>query len=142
MKPESIWPDFMAWLVRAEKDLPQVWPPELPSETTPDFWFTVCRFEMSTRDIVSEKLRLLLSGRAVDPTLLEVWFFRRRFEWAGQVALAKAKEGVEPPVPLAEVLEWALVKTWQTDGCISLWKHAERGGKPHPDNPDGLSPLP
>jgi hypothetical protein len=40
------------------------------------------------------------------------------------------------------VLEWALVKTWETDGCIGLWNHAERGGKPHPENPDGLSPIP
>lgn len=62
-------------------------------------------------------------------------------EWAAQVAIVKVQEGVEPDAPLAEVLDWALNKTWESDGCIALWNHAERGGKPHPANPDGLSPI-
>lgn len=87
----------MTWLRSAESLLPQVWPPELPSESTPDFWFTACKYEMSARDGLSEKLRLVIQGKESPPmTLLEAWLFRRRLEWAAQVALAKAKEGVEP----------------------------------------------
>jgi hypothetical protein len=58
--------------------------------------------------------------------------------------IAKAQQNIAPPetVSLREVLEWALVKTWETDGCIGMWIHSERGGVPHPENPDGLSPLP
>lgn len=140
---KSIWKDFMAWLKSAESILPQVWPPELPPESTPDFWFLACKHEMSMRDSVSAKVRQLVAGQELPSmTLLESWLFRRRIEWASQVALAKVMEGVEPAATLPEVLEWALVKTWASDGCISMWKHAERGGKPHPENPDGLSPIP
>lgn len=140
---KSIWQDFMTWLCHAEARLPKVYPPELPPESTPDFWFIACKHEMSLRDGLSAKLRLLIGGKEpCSLTLLEAWLFRRRLEWAGQVALTKVKQGEEPNATLPEVLEWALVKTWETDGCIGLWNHAERGGKPHPENPDGLSPIP
>ncbi len=140
--PQSIWQIAMDVIVNASKSLPPVWPPELPPENTPDFWFMACKLEMSTRDSVSAKLRTLSSGaEAPDPTPLEAWFFRRRFEWAGQVMLAKVQEQIEPDATLAEVLEWLLVRSWETDGCIAMWNHAERGGRAHPGNPDGLSPL-
>lgn len=133
----------MAWLKAAEAALPKLWPEELPPESTPDFWFTACKHEMATRNLLSEKLRSLAEGKGVEPlTLLEAWLFRRRIEWASQLALGAAKKGMEPDASLPEVLQWALVETWQTDGCIGMWKHAERDGKPHPDNPDGLAPLP
>ena len=132
----------MAWLTSAESILPKAWPQELPPENTPDFWFTACKYEMATRDSLSAKVRVLIEGaRLPSWTLLEVWLFRRRLEWAGQVALAKVAEGVDPDATLPEILEWALVKTWETDGCVGMWNHAERSGKPHPGNPDGLSPL-
>lgn len=133
----------MAWLKSAESILPEIWPSELPPESTKDFWFTACKYEMSMRDQLSAKLRMLIGGQELPSlSLLESWLFRRRLEWASQVALAKVMEGVEPIASMPEVLEWVLVKTWETDGCISMWNHAERNGMPHPGNPDGLSPIP
>jgi len=128
--------------------LPHEWPPELPLEEqsqTEAFWLEACRHEMSTRQMLSAKIRTLLEGLerpSISP--LESWLLWRRFEWAGQVIIAKASQHVSPPdtVPLSEVLEWALIQTWETDGCIGMWRHAERGGVPHAENPDGLSPLP
>jgi hypothetical protein len=73
--------------------------------------------------------------------MLEGFIYRRRVEWAAQLALAKAQEGIEPDAPLSEVLSWLLVTSWESDGCIALWHHAERGGKPHPENPHGLTPI-
>jgi hypothetical protein len=29
-----------------------------------------------------------------------------------------------------EVLEWLLIRSWESDGCVALWNHAERGGMP------------
>jgi hypothetical protein len=133
----------MSWLRASEVHLPTEWPPELPPEETPAFWFTACKFEMSTRGALSGKVRLMIAGAEFAPlTPLEGWLLRRRFEWAGQVALSKVLDRVEPRANLIEVLEWALIGTWNTDGCIGMWKHAERGGKPHPENPDGLAPNP
>jgi hypothetical protein len=97
---------------------------------------------MSTRDVLSAKVRSLVNGEGLCAmTPLEAWLYRRRVEWAAQVAFVKAKERVEPDVSLAELLDWLLIGTWESDGCIGLWNHAERGGKPHPENSDGLSPV-
>jgi len=122
--------------------LPAILPPELPPESSPDFWFQVAQIEMSTRDTLSAKIRSLLNGEGFDSmTPLESWIYRRRVEWAAQVTLVKAQARVEPKIPLAKVLDWLLIDSWQTDGCIGLWNHAERGGKPHPKNPNGMTPL-
>lgn len=138
----SMWLDVLDWLKATDGRLAAIFPPELPAESAPDFWFRVAQIEMSTRDTLSAKLRLLARGEECPAmTLLEAWLYRRRAEWAAQLAILKAKEGVEPDVPLAQVLEWALVSSWESDGCIGLWNHAERGGKPHPENPDGMSPM-
>lgn len=97
---------------------------------------------MASRAVLSMKVRAMIAtSKLPEITPLEAWFYRRRVEWAGQVALAKAQEGVEPDAALEEVLEWALVNTWETDGCVALWNHMERNGRPHPENPDGLSPI-
>ncbi|MBX3747311.1 MAG: hypothetical protein KF833_18535 [Verrucomicrobiae bacterium] len=72
---------------------------------------------------------------------IETWCFRKRLEWAAQLALAKVLEDVEPEASLTEVLVWCLVDSWHTDGCVAFWNNAERGGKPHPENPDGLHPI-
>jgi len=139
---KSIWPAVLDWLQAMDSRLPAVFPSELPPETSKDFWFRVAEIEMSTRATLSAKVRTLIGGPGI-PAMspLEAWLFRRRVEWAGQVILAKAQIRIEPNEPLAEVLLWALVSSWESDGCIGLWNHAERGGKPHPNNPDGLSPL-
>lgn len=137
---KSIWLDVLDWLKAMDAQLPSDFPPELPPEASADFWFRVAQIEMSTRDAVSAKVRSLVNGEQFPAmTALEAWLHRRRVEWAVQVSLAKAKQRVEPNVPLSEVLDWLLIGSWESDGCIGLWNHAERGGKPHPENPDGIS---
>ena len=132
--PISKWQQFTLWIKGIETRLSKEWPPELPPEQTPDFWFTVCKLEMATRDSLSGKLTSLAENKEFPPlTILESWFFRRRIEWAVQVALEKAAEG-EPSEAPAEIIKWLLVKTWQSGGCIALWNHAERDGKLHPDD--------
>lgn len=139
---KSLWLEAVEWLQQVDRWLPAQYPAELPPDTTKDFWFQVARFEMSTRDEVSAKLRAIISGlKPSDLSSLDCWFFRRRFEWAGQLALAKVQESIEPQAALPEVLDWMLVQSWESAGCIGMWNHAERDGKAHPENPDGLSPI-
>ena len=139
---KSMWLDVLDWLKSMDSRLPAIFPPELPPEESPDFWFRVAQLEMSTRDTLSTKVRSLVNGEGFPfMTPLEAWLYRRRVEWAAQLALVKAKERVEPDASLPEVLEWLLVRSWESDGCVAIWNHAERGGRPHPENPDGLSPI-
>jgi hypothetical protein len=136
------WSSIMDWLVGTTKQLPQVWPPELPPEETKDFWFTASRFEMQTRKEISARMRLMFHGQEMGDLLpLECWFFRRRIEWAAQIALAAVQKCVPPEGTAEETLEHLLIESWEKDGCISMWNHAERDGRPHPENLDGLSPL-
>jgi hypothetical protein len=139
--PRSIWQDVIDWLQSKDSQLPAIFPSELPSETSPDFWFVVAKLEMSTRDMLSAKIRLLVTNKEPpNMTILEAWLYRRRVEWAGQLVLAGVQKG-EPQMSLPQLLEWLLISSWETDGCIGLWNHAERGGTPHPENPDGLTPI-
>lgn len=132
----------MKWIKACEAALPTVWPPELPPEETPDFWFIACRHEMMTRKEISAQIRTMIeTGDSGTVTPLEAWLIRRRLEWAGQMALAAVTKKVEPSGGLAEALYEVLVRSWEDAGCIAMWNHAERGGKPHPENQDGLSPL-
>jgi len=142
MPEKSIWLDYIECLKLLDQAVPAEFPPELPPETNPDFWVRATKLEMENRKVLSGKIRTLIE-KQTDPgfTELECWLYRRRTDWAGQLALVKVKERVEPNVPLADLLIWGLVTTWETDGCISLWNHMERGGKPHPKNPDGLIPI-
>ena len=128
----SRWIEMLEWMKAVSVKLPPVWPTELPPESDLKFWTIATKFEFQTRAAISAKLTSLVATGELPPTTpLEHWFFHRRFEWAAQLAEAKAKAGVEPPVPLKEVLLWALVKTWTTDGCIAFWNNAERAGKPY-----------
>ncbi|OAM89324.1 hypothetical protein OH491_13630 [Termitidicoccus mucosus] len=132
--------NMLRWL---GEQLPREWPPELPPEDTPDFWFTACKHEFATRKAISAKMRrLAASDTSFDLSALEAWLVRRRIEWAAQLALAAAQTGKAPGMGLREFLAYLLADSWETDGCQGLWKHAERDGKPHPENPDGLHPLP
>ncbi len=132
---KSMWMVVLDWLKSMDSRLPAVFPPELPSEESPDFWFRAAQIEMATRGTLSAKIRSLVNGQELsDMTPLEAWLYRRRVEWAAQVILVKAKERVEPDASVAEVLDWLLIGSWESDGCIGLWNHAERGGKSHPEN--------
>lgn len=140
--PQSIWLDVVVWLKAMDARLPATFPTELPAESSPGFWFRAAQLEMTTRDRLSAKLQLLVAGSVpAAMTPLEAWLARRRFEWAAQLTLVKVQQGIEPADPLPVVLSWLLVDSWASDGCLALWNHAERGGQPHPNNPDGLSPL-
>jgi hypothetical protein len=143
-KPQSIWLDAIQWLRNVDRTLPQDWPAELPPESTPGFWQRAAELEMQHRTPVSQKTECIIrDGHApASMTALELWFYRRRVEWAAQVIIAKAQEGVQPLTTLSAVLTWALIGSWDSDGCIGFWTHAiERHGNPHPENPDGLSPV-
>lgn len=140
----TIWLKAIQWMQNAGLYITERWPEELPPETTIGFWKLACQIEMRDRETISQKIRLLISndGAQTPMTDLEAWLYRRRVEWAGQVALSQVQKGVEPVETLNQVLEWLLIRTWETDGCIAFWNHAiERGGKPHPENPDGMSPI-
>jgi len=67
-------------------------------------------------------------------TRLEAWFYRRRVEWAVELLSANATARTEPEIPLARVLEWLLISSWESDGCIEFQRKARRGGKEHPSN--------
>ncbi len=140
----SIWLDAMEWFRRIDGALPRAWPAELPPESDPSLWALAARLEMQQRSATSKKIQRMITEGAVSSSVtpLDLWFYRRRVEWAAQLILTKAQEGIEPDATLCEVLEWALIRSWETDGCIGFWNHAiERGGRPHPENADGLSPV-
>lgn len=141
---DSIWPTFMEALQSLTEWLPKDWPVELPAECeaeTEAFWTAACREEMTRREVISTKIRQLVNQEGC-PSIdaMEGWLVRRRIEWAAQAALEKARAGMEPPVAFVKVLEWALIDSWHSAGCLAMWSHAERGGKPHEDNPDGMTP--
>jgi len=130
----SLWLQATEWMIRERELLPQIWPQELPPEGSEGFWFAAARSEMKTRRSVSDLLGKLVDGQERSPiSPLEGWMIQRRFEWAAQVAFGKVMEGIEPDALLSEVLRWLLIGSWESDGCIGLWNHAEREGKMHPD---------
>jgi hypothetical protein len=87
---KSIWLDVLDWMKCVDARLPAVFPPELPAESSPGFWFRVAEVEMSTRESLSVKIRSLVAGDASAMSLLDAWLYRRRVEWAVQLAIAKA----------------------------------------------------
>jgi hypothetical protein len=137
MESAYFWLDFTEVLQLITGSLSHEWPVELlpvEEERTEAFWMTACREEMRTRHTLSAKIQALLAGPERQPmTPLEEWLLRRRVDWALQLGMAKFEEDILPPVSLQEVLEWALVKTWESDGCQGMWLHAERGGEQHPE---------
>jgi len=139
------WMDFSEVLKLFTDSLTKEWPKELPPEDQPQteaFWQVACREEMRTRQTLSLKIQRLLKREARDPmTPIEGWLFRRRIEWATQLAMSKFESEVLPPVPIQEALEWALVQSWESDGCQAMWLHAERDGKMHPEAADWLRGL-
>ena len=143
---QSTWSVANNWLIALDKTLSSAWPSELPPESDPGFWKLAAKLEMQHRSLISRKIEQMIAAarKPSSMTALELWFYRRRVEWAAQLFLAAVQRGIEPPgsACLPEVLKWALIDSWTTDGCIGFWNHAiERGGKSHPENPDGLTPI-
>lgn len=138
--------DAFDWMIETDKRLPASWPEELPPESDPGFWTEAMKAEMTGRVSLSKKIRLLIADPAQPHPMtdLESWLYRRRAQWARQCLHAAAQKGLAIPdeAPLGEVLYWVLVQAWEKEGCLAFWEHAiERGGVPHPDNPEGFSPL-
>lgn len=136
MKPRSLWLDALDWLQLVDAKLRTAWPQELPEESEPRFWEAATRLEMSTRDRLSDSIRALVTtGELAPMTDLETWMYRRRVEWACQLAYLRCQEHPFPDASLNAVLLWLLVESWESDGCIAFWSHAERDGLPHPEAP-------
>lgn len=118
-------------------ELPARWPAELPPESDARFWWEAVRHEMAGRKALSEKLaRIADTGECPELTDFECWMARRRGDWAAQVVAAQLH--TQPPDDIRLLLRWALIETWEKDGCVGFWNHAERGGEPHPKWIDGL----
>lgn len=126
-----MWQAVLEFLAKLENALPTTWPPELPPLGTPGFWWEAARLEMTTRDSVSAALRLPGAGaalRAISP--LGGWMVRRRIEWAAQIVQDRIEERAPTGPTPEETLEWLLIESWESDGCLAFWSNAERDGKP------------
>ena len=138
----SGWIDAVAWMQNHPfGEFDQI-PPELPPLNSRRFWDQASQLEMQHRAALSMKiLKNIETGEPAELTPLESWLCHRRVEWAAQLILANVRTCIPSPSSVHEILKWALVESWQSDGCIAFWNHVERGGRPHPDNPEGLSEL-
>jgi hypothetical protein len=137
----SEWQQVVRALGAIHEQATGVYPIELPPESDPQFWWEVCRHEMTTRRDVDELLRQAVNDGAPIVASPLLWFFLlRRLEWAAQLVEARIVADRPPFVDTKKTLEKVLIDSWQSDGSIALWHFAERGG-PHPDNPDGLQHL-
>jgi hypothetical protein len=95
--PRSVWLDVLDWL----EAIGLAAAGYLPSGTS---FRGICGFLVSARHSskcpagheLSKKIRSLIAGEVPSLTALEAWLYRRRVEWAMQVALAKVKQGIEP----------------------------------------------
>ena len=112
-------------------------PPELPPENTPEFWEAATRLEFSHRTALTEKIRLALTNglqSVATWTPAEAWLYRRRAEWAIQIAIEAARRRIACTDSPQEFLMKFIVEGWSEDGAIAFWNHAmERDGKPHPE---------
>ena len=142
---KNVLTEAIAWLGEVDALSSDSWPEELPPEGDPKFWEIAMRLEMRDRQFISQRIEQLIVGScsASEMTDLEAWLFGRRLEWACQLYVAAGQKGYSVDKSLADALRWGLLESWDSDGCLAFWNHAiERGGKPHPENVDGLSPLP
>ena len=136
--------DALHWMDEMDQRLLREWPEELPPEHSEGFWQEATRLEMNERRAISQKIARLISTG--DPgnimSVLDQWFYRRRVEYAAQYCLGCAKRQIDPDDDLRSFLHYLLISSWEEHGCLAFWNHAiERGGEPHPENPDGTSPL-
>lgn len=129
------WLDVSGRLVELEAGLPHLWPEELPEKVDHVFWATAGRLEIQHRSVIDELVTIAVTT-GVWPAMspLSGWLIQRRLEWGIQVIAAKVMDYcVEPPVEVSdnEVLLWALVATWGSDGIYAMQnqtlKHAPRG---------------
>ncbi len=120
-------------LIDLQMMLPREDPSELPpleQERTEAFWMEACKLEMQRRDNVSELLKeWIAEGSIANLPVLDGWLINLRIQWAQQLIAELLKKDSYPPYDLKQTLAWLLLDSWQTDGCIGLWMHGERGGQ-------------
>ena len=93
---------------------------------------SVSQLEMEFRSEVSRKIELILTHgpKQVSLTQLEQWFCMRRIETAIRMISEYRRIGDMPPFPLNDLLHYLLIDTWNSDGCIGFWNHADKIGSP------------
>ena len=120
-------------------------PPELPAESASGFWETATRLEFSHRAALTGKIRLALTDglqSVATWTPIEAWLYRRRVDWAIQIALEASKRRIACADSPREFLMKFIVEDWSENGAIAFWNHAmERDGKPHPDADEDILGL-
>jgi hypothetical protein len=133
------WRDVIDVLALLERGLPQVYPTDPDRET----WEALLRLERAVRNDVSSWLRLALQARAAPDSIPPKWAFlvNLRIKWALQLVRGYEARKVAPALPGNQILQWLLIETWETAGCAALQNHVARGGSPHPENPNGETPL-
>lgn len=139
----SVWQDVLAWLQRLHPALLLEMPKELPPVETQDFWPSATRLEMSLRKDVDSRVEGFIGSDfslVTDPAIS--WLIHRRLEWAAQVVFEAALRDPFSDIPLEKALRWAMIESWDSDGCIGFWNHAiERGGQPPTEDPYGIARL-
>ena len=137
--------DLFDLLCEIEGLLSKERPPELPADNAPEFWEAATRLEFSHRTALTEKIRLALTNglqSVATWTPVEAWLYRRRVDWAVQIAIEAARHGSACADSPREFLMKFIVEDWGEDGAIAFWNHAmERNGKPHPDADEDIVGL-
>ena len=124
-------------LIEIAKKMPTGWPPELPSEDTPEFWKEAVRYESALRSVVSRKIVLLFDKddlKVNNWTSLEAWLYHRRADFVINILFEAARRRVTLKDEPRAALRSFLLETWDEYGAQAFWFHAmERDGKPAPD---------
>ncbi|MDD4736647.1 MAG: hypothetical protein PHP44_11150, partial [Kiritimatiellae bacterium] len=141
---QGIIREALHWMDEMDQQLLREWPKELPAENSSGFWQEAARLEMIQRKSISQKIARLISTG--DPanimSVLDQWYYRRRVEYAVQLCVGCVQRQIDPSDDLRSFLHDLLISEWEEHGCLAFWNHAiERGGVPHPENPDGTLPL-
>jgi hypothetical protein len=145
MDGENMFLVFTNWLMDVSRTLPKAWPEQLPpveEEQTEGFWMAACREEMRTRHTLSAKI--LAWGPEPDASSLEPiegWLVGMRIQWALQLVDAASQKATDTDVTLEWLIDFAMVRSWETNGCQGFWLHAERAGQAHPEAPGWLRDL-
>jgi len=118
------WENFAHALDILGKDLINGLPRDLPdpADEISEFWNAVRKAEMQCRQALSETIQQILSGESPRPmTETEQLLFRFRLEWAMEFAKDRMRKNLPHPT-LREALLFALVGSWEQQGCLEFWR--------------------
>ena len=143
MKPD--YSDLFDLLTKIEQLLPKEWPSELPPESTPGFWEIATRQEFAHRATLTQKIRLALTDDLQSVATwspIETWLYRRRMEWATQIAFGAVLRRMSCHDTPREFLLNVIVDHWHEDGAVAFWEHAmERDGQPPPASDEDIEHM-